>query len=230
LCPCVEPRRTNRKDGRSAKERKEPFLEAEQHSGIPQERNHHARSYAFRACEISRTPVISCHRPPKVNYFNSNDLRAGSSRAVHAGMKRKLLLTMAMILLWPALARAGAQERETNVNERYDVESVELSGASESKLSKGLNDDLQKMVGEKYSQETANDLAKKLRKELREYSVTVKVKRGDTPDHVKVIFEAERIRWKRFEVPIPPVVYHTKEGFSGAIEIPLDFHHNIFTF
>jgi hypothetical protein len=135
-----------------------------------------------------------------------------------------------MILLTPSVARAGTQGRETNVNERYEVESVELSGVPESKLSKALNADLQKMVGEKYNQQTSSELARRLRKELREYSVTVKVKRGDKLDHVKVIFEVARIRWKRFEVPIPPVVYHTKEGFNGAIEIPLNFHHNVFTF
>ncbi|HYK91658.1 MAG TPA: BamA/TamA family outer membrane protein [Acidobacteriota bacterium] len=145
-------------------------------------------------------------------------------------MKNKLLFTILLMLFCPA-RKAGSQEPEKeNVNEKYAVESVEISGVSESKIGKALNADLQKLVGEKYNQEASDDLAKRLRKELREYSVKVKVKRGDKADHVKLIFEAERIRWKRFEVPIPPAVYHSKEGFSGAIEIPIDFQHNVFTF
>jgi len=145
-------------------------------------------------------------------------------------MKNKTVVTLILILLCPAWVRAGQQKPDPNVNSRYDVESVVISGVAESKLSKTLRDDMQKLVGEKYNQEAAEALAKRARKELRDYSVSVKVKRGDKSEHVKVIFEAEQIRYKRFEFPVPPVVYHSKEGFSGALEVPIDFNHNVFTF
>ena len=145
-------------------------------------------------------------------------------------MKNKRLFPIFLMLLWPAALYGGDQEKETNVNERYAVESVTLSGVSESRISKTLREDLQKLVGEKYSQKAAHELAGKLRVELREYAVEVKVKRGDKPEHVKVVYQTERIRWKRFEVPVPLVVYHSKQGFGGALEIPIDIHHNVFTF
>ncbi len=159
-----------------------------------------------------------------------NHLRFGPEIAQASGMNNTYLLTILLILISPAVVRAGAQNPEPNVNSRYEVESVELSGVSASKVSKAMNAALQKLVGEKYDEDAANALAGKLRKELREYSVSVKVRRGDKPDYVKVIFEAERIRWKKFQVPLPPVVYQSKEGFSGAIELPIDFHHNVLTF
>src|SRR4030042_3017856 len=145
-------------------------------------------------------------------------------------MKNKNLLLIFLMLLWPAALQGGDQEKETNVNERYVVESVALSGVSESKISKTLREDLQKLVGEKYNQKAAHELAGKIRGELREYDVEVKVKRGDNPEHVKVVYRAERVRWKRFEVPIPLVVYHSKQGFSGTMNVTVDIHHNVFTF
>jgi hypothetical protein len=145
-------------------------------------------------------------------------------------MKNKYLLTILLILLWPARVKAGDQKPETNVNSRYEVENVEISGIPDSKISKALHDEMQKLVGQKYNQEATDALAKRLRRELRDYSITVKVKRGDKPEHVKVVFEGERTRWKRFEFAVPPVTYHSKEGLSGAIEIPIEFRHNVFTY
>ncbi len=145
-------------------------------------------------------------------------------------MKPKHLIVILLMMLWPGYCNAGSQKPVQNVNEKYEVESVLVSGIPESKISKTLNADLQKLVGEKYNEEASNKLAKRLRQELREYSVTVKLKPGDEADHVKLIFETERIRWKRFEVPIPPVVYHSKEGLSGALDFSFGSHHNVFGF
>ena len=127
-------------------------------------------------------------------------------RAVLTGMKNKCLLPILLLLLAPVCAAGRGQEPETNVNSRYEVESVQLSGVSKAKISKTLHEDMQKLVGEKYNQEATNTLAKRLRKELPEYSVSVKVKRGDKQNNLKVIFEAERTWWKRFDIPVPPVV------------------------
>ncbi len=170
------------------------------------------------------------HEFGKVILFIFNKLRFGLSLAIQTGMKNKTLLPLLLMLFWPAWTQATGQKQDANVNSRFDVESVTLSGVSDSKVSKTLRDEMQKLVGEKYSEQAANELAKKLRKELRDYSVTLKVKRGEEPEHVKVIFETEQIRYRRFEFPVPPVVYHSKEGFSGAFEVPITLHHNVFTF
>ncbi len=159
-----------------------------------------------------------------------NHLRFGKDFADCVGMKNTTWITLLLILFCPSAVMAADQKPDTNVNSRYAVESVELSGVSASKVSKASHENMQKLVGEKYHQEAADKLAKDLRKELPGYSITVKVKRGDKPDHLKVIFEAERTWWKRFELAVPPVVYESKEGLNGAIELPIDIHHSVFTF
>ncbi len=186
--------------------------------------------YVRSACGNGGTPVMPDHGVPKIISFKLNGLRSGLPLAIQAGMKNKTLLPLLLMLFWPTWIQAANQKPDANVNSRFDVESVSLSGISDAKVSKTLRDEMQKLVGEKYNEQAADELAKKLRKELRDYSVTVKVKRGDKPDHVKVIFETEQIRYKRFEFPVPPVVYHSKEGFSGAIEVPITVHHSVFTF
>ena len=146
------------------------------------------------------------------------------------GMRNLTVVTIALLLFLPAGVYGGGQKPGANVNSKYDVESVELSGASQSRISKSLREDMQKLVGEKYDQEAANELANRLRSQLNDYSVSLKVKRGNEPDHVKVVFEAERTWWKRFEVPVPTVVYESKEGLSGSLDIPIEVHHNVFGF
>ncbi len=145
-------------------------------------------------------------------------------------MRIKHIPTLIWLCIGPLAALAGNQHPETNVNSRYDVESVEVSGVDTSKIEDALNSDLQKLVGEKYNPDAAGALARRLRKNLPNYSITVKLKRGDKPDHIKVVFEAEKHRSKWFEFPIPPIVYHSKEGLSGSVEIPIEYHNNVFTF
>jgi len=147
------------------------------------------------------------------------------------GMKNKTQLTISILLflLQPAWAFAGGQEPDPNVNSRYIVESVLVTGVPESRVSKKLHEDMRKLVGEKFSQTAADDLEKRLQKELPQHSVTTKVRRGDTAGHVKVVFETERVWWKKFDVNRSKFVYHSKEGWSGVLNATTDSHHNFFT-
>jgi Outer membrane protein/protective antigen OMA87 len=61
------------------------------------------------------------------------------------------------------------------------------------------------------------DLAKRIRKELNVRAVTPQILRGDTPDYVKVIFEIKG-RPRSFDVSVPKFLYHTKQGWSAAVE------------
>jgi len=145
-------------------------------------------------------------------------------------MKNIPLLTIFLICILPADAKAGNQQPVPNVNKQYVVEGVELTGVAESRIGKALREDLQKLVGQKFDQAAADELAGRLRYQLSGYTVSQKLKRGDKEYQVKVVFAAERNWWRRFEITVPPIVYHSKEGFSGAIELPLETHHNVFTF
>jgi hypothetical protein len=145
-------------------------------------------------------------------------------------MKKTQLLTLIVILSWPAYLRANDQKTEPNVNERYDVEKIEYVGIEESKVSAAIRDDAQKMVGEKYSEKRARDIAKRIRRELRDYDVEFRVAKGEEPEHVLVVFQVEKAPGSSFGAARPILVYHSKEGFSGSLEIPVETHHNVFTF
>ena len=130
---------------------------------------------------------------------------------------------------------AADQQAVTNINERYLVEGIAFAGMDKSRISRSWHEKAQKLVGQKYSEKTARDLASQLAAELkREYKVEVKVEKGDKPDYVKVVFHLEKIHRyfhrNSFDAKIPLVVYHSKQGFSGTLEVPIEIHHNVFTF
>ncbi len=148
-------------------------------------------------------------------------------------MKNKTFLAMLiwfLLLVWPVQVAAVPQDPDDNVNSRYTVEDVQLRGVAESKIDQALRDDMRKLVGEKFSEAAADEIARRLRKDLPDYSVETRVRRGDQAGQVRVIYELERIWWKKFDVEGSRVVYHSKQGWSGALSATVDTHHNAFTF
>jgi hypothetical protein len=85
---------------------------------------------------------------------------------------------------------------ETNVKakERHIVERIEYNGIYESKISKSLRDEAQKIVGAKYNEHTVNGILRKLDNEFPElnnewHRIILKVEKGSKPDTVKVVFQ-----------------------------------------
>jgi hemolysin activation/secretion protein len=127
-----------------------------------------------------------------------------------------------MKYLWIAalLAAAGTvrgQAPDANVNERYTVESVEITGADQSRLDRTTRDDLHKLVGQKLSQERIDELCQALHKAFPGHTVGITVRRGTRPEHVKITFEVKG-RSRRFDISAPVAVYHAKLGWSGALD------------
>jgi outer membrane translocation and assembly module TamA len=138
-------------------------------------------------------------------------------------------IALVLFLLGPVVALAQEDQAATNVNSRYQVERVSIVGVSEATVSQALRDDMQTLVGNKYDPDAAEALARRLRKELHEYSVSVKAKRGEKRDAVTVVFEVERIRERSFNVTLAPFLYSTTDGFSGALVPGGETHHNYFS-
>jgi hypothetical protein len=88
-------------------------------------------------------------------------------------------------VLWGGLLFAGNQS-ESNINSRYIVESVEISGHSDGKISSFLRSDLNRLVGEKVDPESIDNLARRIKKELHVSSVSHRLLRGDEAEHVKI--------------------------------------------
>lgn len=109
---------------------------------------------------------------------------------------------------------------ENNVNSRYTVESVELSGASESRLSKSLREEIQQYIGQRFSPEAFARLSGRVREELEARLVSPKLVKGSSPDSVRVVLD---VMGRRVKVTTDQsrFAYHSQQGFTGDLIVSL---------
>ena len=117
-----------------------------------------------------------------------------------------------------------------NINARYTVESVEILGVPESEISQSLRDRLQALVGKRLDHDEADELEDLLESERPGYDVHRRITRGTEPGRIRVVFEfTERERAPRW-IPFTPsrskFVYHSDQGWSGALDIPMGNRHH----
>ncbi|MGH9660199.1 MAG: hypothetical protein ACRD96_16740, partial [Bryobacteraceae bacterium] len=121
------------------------------------------------------------------------------------------------------------QVQPVNVNTRYLVESVEVAGEGDFTLSRGVHDDMQRMVGQALDPGLLEELSKRIRIELHAKAVGHRILRGDLPDHVKVVLEIKR-RSVEFDVSLPRFLYHSRQGWTGQVEAAIAYGTGSFTF
>ena len=141
-------------------------------------------------------------------------------------------MAVAVAVAAPLMAMPGDQSttlEATNVNSRYTVESVSLS-ASRTRLSTSLREDLDRVVGEKLDHPYLEQLATRIKKELRVSDVAVRVAKGTSPDHVIVTFEVTKSREQNFDLNVAKFLYHSTEGWSGEADATTHIAGNAFTF
>jgi hypothetical protein len=142
-------------------------------------------------------------------------------------------------LLFGGLLSAGNQDSEFNVNSRYTVETVVISGEGwrtdlaadhdrEGKLSSVLRKDVSALIGEKLNSTVLDEVGKRLRKEFHARTVEHKVLRGRSPEYVQVVYDVE-LRPTRFDVSVPKFLYSSKSGWNGEVEGTTTLGHNGFT-
>jgi hypothetical protein len=132
-------------------------------------------------------------------------------------------------LLWPALLPGGGPQADVNVNSRYTVEAIIIAGDEHPKISSVLRDEIRSLTGAKLNQSALDELSGRIRKELRVKAVTQKLQRGSQPDSVKVVFELTR-RKVNLDVSVPKFVYHSRQGWTGAVEAETAIGPNVFAF
>jgi hypothetical protein len=116
-----------------------------------------------------------------------------------------------------------------NINARYTVESVDLSGARDADISQTLRDRLQGLVGKRLDRDEADELIDLLEAERPGYSVARKISRGSERGRIRVVFEfseKEGLRWIPFSPSRSKFVYHSEQGWSGALDIPMGGRYN----
>jgi hypothetical protein len=111
-----------------------------------------------------------------------------------------------------------------NINARYTVESVEISGIPESDISRSLRDRLQNLVGGRLDHDEVEELNDLLEDERPGYEVERRISRGSERGRIRIVFEFIREQppaWIPFTGPRSKFVYHTEQGFSGVLDIPM---------
>ncbi|MCU1335150.1 MAG: hypothetical protein JWO19_731 [Bryobacterales bacterium] len=148
---------------------------------------------------------------------------------------RKLLLTGIFAIVLPAGCLPLPDEPPdeagpTNVNTRFIVESVNVSGRGSPKLSDPLRSELNQVVGQKFDPPLLQRLADHIKQELHVPDVRMHVAKGGMPDHVIVNFEIGAEREKRFDLDLARFLYHSKQGWSGQGHAVVNIHENAFSF
>jgi len=105
----------------------------------------------------------------------------------------------------------------SNVNSRYVVESIQLSGRDEFSLSRALHEEIQNLVGGNFDQTILDGLTGRIKRELHAKSVSYRISRGDQPQQVKVNFEITR-RSVELDVNVPKFLYSSTLGWTGVVE------------
>ena len=142
-------------------------------------------------------------------------------------------------MLFSSLLVAGSQDSEFNVNSRYTVETVVVSGDGwsttvagdqdhDDRLGSNLRKQIAALIGEKLNTSVLDDLARRLRKELHARTVEHHVLRGKNPEYVQVVFEV-KLPPTRFDVSVPKFLYHSTQGWTGAVEGTASVQHHGFT-
>jgi hypothetical protein len=129
-------------------------------------------------------------------------------------------------LLLGSLLFAAPQDSDNNVNARYTVETVIVSGKgwtanlqseTTTKISLGLVHQLTAIIGQKLNPSSLDTLAQNLKRELSAREVTHRIVRGGSPEQVRVEFEVRPAR-ASLGMNVNQFVYDSKQGFSGSGE------------
>jgi hypothetical protein len=117
--------------------------------------------------------------------------------------------------------------QELNVNSRYTVESVHVSGGGNFRLPEPLRILINSFVGEKFDRSALDKVADRLKADLHVSDVKINVTRGSEPDHVSVEFQ---VKPQTFDLLMGRSLYASKEGWSGEGGATVNLHGNAFTF
>ena len=138
----------------------------------------------------------------------------------------KVLRFLALFSL-ASLAACG-QDLEANVNERYTVENVEVSGFDQAALGRNLRQEIHGLIGQKFSQQKLDEVSRLINKALPGHSVSVRITRGQLPQHIRVIFEI-RSHEQRFDLAAPAGLYASSSGWTGEVDATVQSHANFVT-
>ena len=135
-----------------------------------------------------------------------------------------------------SLLFAGPQDSDSNVNARYTVETVVVSGKgwtanlrseTTDKISTGLRHQLTAIIGQKLNPSILDALAQSLKKELSAREVTHRIVRGEVAEEVRVEFEVRPAK-ASVGMSVNQFLYDSRQGWSGSGEADLTLQQHTF--
>ena len=150
---------------------------------------------------------------------------------------RGYLASFMLLLAGPAGLQAGqfflSAVAESNVNQRYSIESVSVAGVevtqiAETRLPSTLRDRLHALVGKRCDTALLDKVAFELKQQLRLRDVTEHLSRGNSPDTVRVNFDLVQ-RNVAFDISLPRLLYRSAGSFTGEADARIDFKQNSLT-
>ncbi|MFN0100612.1 MAG: BamA/TamA family outer membrane protein [Bryobacteraceae bacterium] len=98
---------------------------------------------------------------------------------------------------------------------------MEITGASEARLSRGLREELRRYVGQRFSPETFARLSGRVRDELKARLVSPKLMKGSAPESVRVVLD---VMGRRVNVSTDQsrVAWHTRQGWTGDLMLTIE--------
>jgi len=136
-----------------------------------------------------------------------------SDRAEHVRVVLEVSMTEGPAAAVPAPEVEWQEEPELNVNSRYTIEDIEITGPGAVKLHRELREEIRRLVGEKFNQDALDRLVERIRIKLGRRAVIRKMIRGDKPEHVKIVLQIGRRR-EEADLAFSKALYHSKQGWS----------------
>ena len=175
---------------------------------------------------------------PQVDVAFSNviiALAAGTRRAKANAMQAPGLSSLLLLFTLTSFSNAYSADQElfraaaeSNVNQRYTIESVSIAGmrADQAKLPAHLRSRLAALIGSHCDVAALDDLAVDLRKELHLRAVSQRLLKGSGPDRVRVDFVVVR---KAIDVSVPRFLFHSRQGVTGEVDASSHVGQSTFT-
>ena len=122
-----------------------------------------------------------------------------------------------------------ARMRETNtqadINTKYIVEEVDISGVPDRLVTPEIRADLQALVGKTLDNDVAERIETRLKSIFTDYDVDRRTSRGSERGKIKVVVHLERTersRWLRFEPMEANSIYHSDQGWGTKLPLTMD--------
>jgi hypothetical protein len=111
-----------------------------------------------------------------------------------------------------------------NINARYLVEDVDVTGISENQISSQLRADINALEGTSLNPRELGDINQRLRDEFPTHEISRRISRGGDPGQIRITFDVRRpehTRFLHFQPSRGKLVFHERQRWSGVFDLDL---------